>query len=310
MTPDQTTDAGKMSANMRGILLMIAATMLLTTMSGLVRVVAEDMHPFQVAFMRNFFGLMLLMPILARQGLAPLATQNMGLMAVRGFFNAIAMLAYFLALGMMPLAELSALSFTVPLFVAVLVVPFLGERLGPRRIASLIIGFSGALIILRPGIEIVDIGALYAIVSSLSWAIAVIVIKHLSKSNSTVTITIYGMLFLALFTLVPALFVWRWPSPQEYLWLVGIAGLGTVGQLAFAQALKFADASLIMPFDFTKLIWASLFGIVIFSEVPTLWTLAGGALIFASASYVTYREGLHRGELAKKQKPAPAESGL
>ena len=65
-----------------------------------------------------------------------------------------------------------------------------------------------------------------------------------------------------------------------------------------------------MPFDFTKLIWASLFGIVIFSEVPTLWTLAGGALIFASASYVTYREGLHRGELAKKQKPAPAESGL
>lgn len=299
MTPDQGTASGKMSANMRGILLMIAATMLLTTMSSLVRVIAEDMHPFQVAFMRNFFGLVLLMPILARQGLAPLRTNNMGLMAVRGFFNAIAMMAYFLALGMMELADLSALSFTVPLFVAILVVPFLGERLGPRRIASLIIGFSGALIILRPGIEIVDIGALYAIVSSMSWAIAVIVIKQLSKSNSTVTITIYGMLFLALFTLVPALFVWRWPSGQEYAWLVGIAGLGTVGQLAFAQALKNADASLIMPFDFTKLIWASLFGILIFSEVPTLWTFAGGGLIFASASYVTYRDGL-----AKKQKPA------
>ena len=305
MTPDQAASGGKLSANMRGILLMIAATMLLTTMSSLVRVVAEDMHPFQVAFMRNFFGLVLLTPILTRQGLEPLATNNMGLMAVRGFFNAIAMLAYFLALGMMPLAELSALSFTVPLFVAILAAPFLGERLGPRRIASLIIGFSGALIILRPGIEIVDIGALYAIGSSLSWAIAVIVIKHLSKSNSTVTITIYGMLFLALFTMVPALFVWRWPDPREYVWLVGIAGLGTLGQLAFAQALKNADASLIMPFDFTKLIWASLFGIVIFSEVQTVWTFAGGALIFASASYVTYREGL-----AKKQKTAPSEPAL
>ena len=285
---------------MRGIFLMIAATMLLTTMSSIVRIIAEDMHPFQVAFMRNFFGLILLLPILARQGLAPLRTSNLGLMAVRGLFNAAAMLAYFVALGMMPLAELSALSFTVPLFVAILVVPFLGERLGFRRIVSLIIGFCGALIILRPGIEIVDIGALYALGSSASWAMAVIVIKQLSRTNSTVTITIYGMLFLALFTLVPALFVWRWPSPEEVVWLVGIAGLGTVGQLAFAQALKHADASLVMPFDFTKLIWASLFGIVVFSEAPTIWTFAGGGLIFAGASYVTYREGL------AKKRSAPA----
>ena len=301
MTTGQSLGGGKLSANMRGILLMIAATMLLTTMSSIVRIIAEDMHPFQVAFMRNFFGLILLMPILARQGLAPLRTANMGLMAVRGLFNAVAMLAYFVALGMMPLAELSALSFTVPLFGAILVVPFLGERLGPRRIGSLIIGFCGALIILRPGIEIVDVGALYALGSSASWAVAVIVIKHLSRSNSTVTITIYGMLFLALFTLVPALFVWRWPSPEEVVWLVGIAGLGTVGQLAFAQALKHADASLIMPFDFTKLIWASLFGILVFSEVPTVWTFAGGGLIFAGASYVTYREGLAK----KRSAPAP-----
>ena len=168
MTTWQSLSGGRLSANMRGILLMIAATMLLTTVSSIVRIIAEDMHPFQVAFMRNFFGLILLLPILARQGLAPLRTSNLGLMAVRGFFNAVAMLAYFVALGLMPLAELSALSFTVPLFVAILVVPFLGERLGPRRIVSLIIGFCGALIILRPGIKIVDIGALYALGSSAS----------------------------------------------------------------------------------------------------------------------------------------------
>ncbi|MEE2761238.1 MAG: DMT family transporter [Pseudomonadota bacterium] len=298
------TVASQLSANMRGIILMIIATILLTTMSGVVRIIAEEMHPFQVAFIRNFFGLIMLLPILTRQGLAPLRTSNLGLMVARGFFNAIAMLAYFLALGMMPLAELSALSFTVPLFVTILVVPFLGEHLGPRRIASLVIGFSGALVILRPGAEIVDISAVFALGSSLSWAVAVIIIKHLSRTNSTVTITIYGMLFLTLFTMMPALFVWRWPTPEEYIWLIGIAALGTIGQLAFAQALKNADASLIMPFDFTKLIWASLFGILIFSEAPSIWTFVGGTLIFGGASYITYREGL------AKKRESPVENAL
>ncbi len=289
---------GKLSANLRGIILMIVATMLLTSMSTVVRAVAEDMHPFQVAFIRNFFGLAILLPILMRQGLAPLHTRNIGLMAVRGIFNAAAMMTYFLALGLMPLAELSALHFTVPLFVAILVVPFLKEHLGPRRIASLAIGFSGALIILRPGFEVIDIGALYAFGSAASWAVAVIVIKHLSRTDSSVTITIYGLLFLAIFTLPPALFFWRWPTPTEYVWLLAIAALGTAGQLLFAQPLKTADASLVVPFDFTKLIWASLFGVLFFSEIPTFWTFAGGAVIFAGASYVTFREGQAEKELA------------
>ena len=279
-----------LSANLRGIVLMIAATMLLTSMSTMVRLLSQSLDPLVVAFFRNVIGLAMITPVLMRTGLANFRTNNIGLMAVRGGLNAAAMILYFVALGMLPLAEISALSFTTPLFVALLVVPILRERLGPRRIASLVVGFSGALIIIRPGVEIIDLGAVLALASAAAWAGAVIVIKYLSRTDSPETITMYGLLFLALFTLPPALFVWRWPTPVEYLWLVAIAAAGTLGQLLFAYALKNADASLVIPFDFTKLIWASLFGFVIFAETPTVWTWVGGIIIFAGASYVTVRE--------------------
>lgn len=280
-----------MSSNLKGILFMVGSALFLTTMSSTVRHLSAEVHPFQIAFLRNIIGLAMLMPILLRYGLEPLKTKNVGYMAVRGAFNAVAMLTYFLAIGLLPLAEVSALNFTVPLFVSLLAVLIFKERLGPRRIAGLVIGFSGALIILRPGVEIIDLGAVYALASAVSWAVAVIVIKHLSGTNSSVTITLYGLFFLAIFTLPPALFVWEWPTMEQYMWLAALAASGTVGQLMFAQSMKSADATLVMPFDFTKLIWASLFGLVFFAEIPTVWTLSGGAIIFAGASYLTYREG-------------------
>ena len=279
------------SANLRGIIFMVLSAILLTSMATIVRFISEEVHPFQVAFCRSLLGLVMLTPFLLRFGLEPLKTSRIGYMAARGIFNALAMLAYFLALGLMPLSEISALTFTVPLFVALLAVLFLGERLGPRRIASLAIGFSGALIILRPGVAVIDIGAMYALFSAATWAVAIIIIKHLSRTDSSVTITIYGLFFLVIFTLLPAYFVWKWPTGEQYLWLITLAAAGTAGQLLFAQSMKNADATLVMPFDFTKLIWASLFGFLLFSEIPTIWTICGGAIIFASASYLTYREG-------------------
>lgn len=135
-------------------------------------------------------------------------------------------------------------------------------------------------------------GAVYAMIAVFSWSIAVIFIKHLSKDNSTVTMTIYALFFLTLFTFVPALYVWQWPSIEQYFWLALLAALGTIGQLLFTQSMKIADVSLIMPFDFSRLIWASLFGIFFFSERPSVWTFVGGGLIFASATYIAYRERL------------------
>ena len=273
---------------------MTLSAAMMTGMAVLVRHLAQDLHPFQIAFLRNAFGILVLAPLLLRYGASMLKTADMGFMAARGVFNAAAMLSFFLALTMLPLAEISALMFTVPLFVALMVAIFLKERMGPHRIISLVVGFSGALIILRPGIEIIHVGALYALFSAITWGTAVVIIKKLSRTNSTVTITFYGMSFLAIFTLPPALFVWQWPTPEQYLWLLAIAAGGTVGQLMFAQSLKIADATLVMPFDFTKLIWISLIGFVIFAEVPAWTTWAGGALIFISGIYIARREAKAR----------------
>lgn len=277
---------------------MILNAALMTGVAVMVRQVAEELHPFQVAFFRNLFGVIVLLPLLLRYGLEPLKTNDMCFMATRGVFNAAAMLSFFMALTMLPLAELSALSFTAPLFVALLATIFLKERMGQRRTVGLIVGFSGALIILRPGVEIIQIGALYAMFSAISWGTAVVLIKHLSRTNSSVTITLYGLSFLTIFTFPPALFVWEWPTDEQFMWLVAIAVGGNIGQLLLTQSLKIADASLVMPFDFTKLIWASVFGLLIFSEIPTIWASVGGAIIFASSTYITYREG----QLAKRPK--------
>jgi drug/metabolite transporter (DMT)-like permease len=278
------------SANLRGILYMLLGTLFLTAMAAIARYLSDQLHPFEIAFFRCLMGLFMLLPILFQEGIGSMRTENIGGMALRGVFNTGGMLMFFMALTLMPLAELSSLTFTSPLFITILAVFIFGEKLGPRRLASLLIGFFGALIILRPGSGIYGIGAVYALASVISWAGAVIVIKHLSRTNSTVTITIYGLFFLTIFTLPPALFVWRWPTQEEFIWLAVLAVVGTIGQLLFTQAMKSADVSLVMPFDFSKLIWASLFGFFFFAEIPSYWTYLGGGIIFASATYVAYRE--------------------
>jgi drug/metabolite transporter (DMT)-like permease len=278
------------SPKIRGILLMLSGTLFLTAMVALVRYLSTDLHPFVIAFFRNLMGLGMLLPLLLRDGLGSLKTNNMGGMALRSVFHTGGMLLFFLALTLMPLAKLSSLTFTSPLFSCLLAVLLLREKIGINRSVGLIIGFSGVLIILRPGSDLIGIGAVYAILSSISWAGAVVVIKNLSRTNSTVTITIYGLFFLVLFTLVPAMFFWRWPSSEQYLWLIALALAGTVGQLLFTEAMKVADVTLVMPFDFSRILWASLFGVMFFAETPSIWTFVGGGVILAGATYVAYRE--------------------
>ena len=280
------------STNLRGILYMLLGTFFLIAMTVIVRNLSSDLHPFEIAFFRNIIGLIMLLPILLKRGFVSLKTNNIGGMALRGIFHAGGMLFYFLALTLIPLADLASLSFTSPLLITLLAVLIFHEKLGPRRIVGLILGFIGALIILRPGSGILGLGAVYAMIAVFSWSIAVILIKYLSRDNSTVTMTIYALFFLTLFTFIPALYFWQWPTLEQFWWLILLAGLGTIGQLLFTESMKIADVSLIMPFDFSRLIWASLFGIFFFSENPSIWTFVGGGLIFGSATYIAYRERL------------------
>lgn len=274
-----------------GIGCMVFVGIANTFMLSAVKHASETLHPFEVSFFRCFFGFLLLLPVIWRAG-GPtiLATGRPGLHVLRGLLNAGGMLTFFLAISLVPLATASAISFSAPLFASLLAVLFLGEKIGLHRSGALVIGFLGTLIILRPGGEIFGGGALLALGSSLLWAGAMIVIKRLTFTDSPLSITAWAAFFVGVFTLVPAIFVWRWPTPEEWGWLILIGGLGNAVQFGFSKAFQLADATVVLPFDFLKLVWASIIGFLLFQELTDLWTWVGGTVIFAASFYVAYRE--------------------
>jgi drug/metabolite transporter (DMT)-like permease len=279
---------------MRGILLMCISTVFFTAMHVLVRFVARDVPPLQVAFLRNIFGVIVFLPLLLSGGVGFLRTQRLGLHAVRGLLNVVAMLMFFTALAITPVARITALSFTAPLFTAVLSVVFLGERFRMRRWMAIIVGFIGTLIILRPGMIPLDLGSLLVVASASIWGVTMIVIKILSRTESSFAITAYMNIFLSVFSLGPALWVWVTPAPEMWVWLVAIGILGTIAQIALSQALKETDPTAVMPFDFLKLVWATLLGMWVFGELPDLLTWIGALVVFASGFYIAYREHQER----------------
>lgn len=275
----------------RGIFWMCTSALASSSMNGLIRETSADIHPFEIAFFRNLFGLAALMPMLLRGGIrATLRTSHLPLHLWRSVLNAFAMLAFFYAVTITPLATVAALAFTAPLFAAVLAIPILGERPGWRRWIGLLAGFLGALVIVRPGLGDVSFGMLLVLLSSATWAGALILIKILARTDTSLTITVYAGMFLTPITAIAAAFFWTTPAPGHWLLLICIGMLGSLTQWSVAQAFHEAEATVVLPFDFTKLLWATVIGYLFFSEVPDPLTLLGGCIILASVSYVAYRE--------------------
>lgn len=275
---------------LRGILLMCVSTVAFSIMHGLVRFVSEVLPPFQIAFFRNVLGLAFLLPLLMRSRFEMLRTKRIGLHALRGVINIVAMLMFFTALSISPLAKVTALSFTAPIFMAILAVLVLGERFRIYRWMAILSGFAGMLVILRPGLVAIDTGALLVTGSAALWAVAMVLIKILSRTESSLTIVAYMGIFLGIFSIFPALWVWQPFGLQTLGWMVLIGLFGTIAQMALSQALKETDPTALMPFDFLKLIWTALIGAWFFAEVPDVYTWIGAAVIFSSGLFIAFRE--------------------
>ncbi len=274
----------------RGMALVLIAAAASGAMNVCVRHVAAEMHPFEAAFFRSLFGLLLLLPLTLHHGLRHLRTPRPVLHVIRGAIQAAVVLLTFTGLAMVPVAKVTALQFTMPLFAALLAIVFLGEPVHARRVAALVVGLGGALIIVRPGLVPLNVGSVLVLLSAAGVATLVIIVKMLGRTDSSLTITLYMGLFTTPVTLLFAVPVWRNPSLAELGWLVVIGALTIVINLCFAQAVKEADATTLMPFDFTKLVWAALLGYLAFGEVPEVWTWVGGAVIFAAAAGLALSE--------------------
>lgn len=280
----------RVPAPILGMILMALTGMLNTTMSALVKDMVHEMSVFEIAFFRHFIGVLLLAPFLMRGGLVAFRTTRLGLHALRAVLNIGSMFAFFGALALIPLTQVTALSFTAPLFTSVLAVLILGEVMKLPRIVGLVLGFVGAMIIIRPGMVEVNLGSIYILCAMVTWAGALTVIKMVSRTDSAVTIAFYAAFLQLPLALAAAVFFWQWPTWQQLLQLLAIASFGSLAQICLSQAFRMADATVVLPMDFTKLLWASVLGYLMFGDVPDPWSWIGGAVVFAGVMYVAYSE--------------------
>ena len=292
------SDAGRQS-NLAAMGFMLMSGACFSVMHATVRNLGTDIHPFEIAFFRNFFGFLVLLPLLFQVGLAPLRAKNPGLLTVRAVVNLIAMLMFFTALTLAPLADVAALGFSAPIFATLLAIPILGEKVGWRRTMAIAVGFLGAMIVVRPGFATLELGHALVLGSAFIWACVMLLIKHISKTDSSLTITLYMGMLMTPLSLPFAIPYWTWPNGEQLVWLVVIGVTGGLAQWGLAEALKRGETASIMPLDFMKLVWAAVIGFVAFSEIPGVFTALGGLVIFGAATFIAIREAqLKKGRAA------------
>jgi drug/metabolite transporter (DMT)-like permease len=277
------------STVMRAALLMLASTLFFGLMAVTIRYASRTLPTFEIAFWRNAFGLMALLPLLLRSG-ASLRTHQLPKYLLRSTIGIGSMLCSFWAIGHLPLSQAISLSYSTPLFVTIAAVIWLGEIVRRRRWTAVLLGFVGVLVIVRPGTSGFTHGSLVALAAAVLSAVVAIQIKQLSRIDAPDTIVFYTYVFWVPLSLVPALFVWVWPAPTAWLWLVLTGLFGTGGQLLWTRALRLGDVSALTPISFMQLPVVSIAGYLLFDENIDRYTVIGAAVIFAANAYIAHRE--------------------
>lgn len=287
----------------RGALWMVFSACSFAGVSMVVHSLAGRIHPFEIAFFRTLFLLFFMSPLLLRSGWSVLRTRNWRMHLFRCLASVAAMMSWFSALSLMPIAEVTALTFTAPLFSTLGAGLLLGERVGVRRWGAVLIGFAGTLVILRPGVEALAPGAWVALLAALFMAIIPLSVKVLSRTDPPTTVVLLVALLSTPLSLIPALFVWTAPPPDTWPWLVASGLFATGVQWGMAKAYALADVTAVLPFDFSRLIFVAAGGFLMFGEVLDLWTVAGAVIIFSATLYTARREA----RLARRLNPPPPD---
>lgn len=287
-TPDATLSGfwSRLPGNLRGILWLSLGAFLFSVVDVFVKSLGGRFHPIEISFFRYACGFVFLMPLFIRLGRENLTTRRFPLHLLRMMLAFIAQLGIFITVIHMPLADATAFMFSKPLFTTVVAVFVLSEVVSGRRWAATIVGFIGVLVLVRPGAGAIDPFALVAVASAMTFAVANVLIRTLSTTEPTGRILLYyhigGMILFA----GPAAYVWVTPVGIEWVQLIAIGGLTTIGIFCFMRAFTVGEANAVGPAENLRLIYATVFGFVLFSEVPSIWTAVGAAIIVASTVYI------------------------
>ncbi len=278
-----------------GIGLMMLAMAAFSVMNTLIRDLSFELPSMQIVFLRNILSLLVLVPWVLYHGAEGLKTNRLSRHFWRAFIGILAMECWFYGISLMPLNEATALSFTSPIFATVLAVICLGERLGVYRIAAVLCGFAGALIIIQPDMEAgMHVGAAVVLFATFMMAVAGIVVKTLTSTDPAWRIVTYMAVFMTLMSAPPAILVWQPLSPDQLLQGFGIAVFSTIAQLALTSALGRAPIVVLAPFDFTRLVFTALLAYMVLGETLGVTTVLGACIIVCSAVVIAWRENIKR----------------
>ena len=290
-----------MSNNKLAIFLIITSVFFGTVMLSFLKIAQEDVNVYVAGFFRFFLGLVIILPYIIKKKDAVLKTTHLKQHFLRAILGLPAMLLYFSALVLLPIEKLTAISFVVPLIVTILAVFFLGEKIYIYRTLALILGFSGMLVIIRPGFVDISIGVYMVLFSALLWSINIIITKKISKDDSAITILAYQSIFMSLLSFFIVIFFWEMPNLKTFIYLVLAAMCGTVLHLTLNHAFKLVDVSMTQPYSFLNLVFASIIGYFVFDEIPDFYTWIGALIIFTGVLIISYREMKLDKEIIRKR---------
>ena len=290
-----------MSNNKLAISLIIISVFFGTVMLSFLKIAQEDVNVYVAGFFRFFLGLVIILPYIIKKKDTVLKTTHLKQHFLRAILGLPAMLLYFSAPVLLPIEKLTAISFVVPLIVTILAVFFLGEKIYIYRTLALLLGFSGMLVIIRPGFVDISIGVYMVLFSALLWSINIIITKKISKDDSAITILAYQSIFMSLLSFFIVLFFWEMPSLKTFIYLILAAMCGTVLHLTLNHAFKLVDVSMTQPYSFLNLVFASIIGYFVFDEIPDLYTWIGALIIFTGVLIISYREMKLDKEIIRKR---------
>jgi drug/metabolite transporter (DMT)-like permease len=280
----------------RGILLMLGAVAVFSTMDALIKYLTVRYSPVQIIFFRNLFAFVPIFPLLMRSGgLSLLRTRRVGSHVTRAAMGLGAMVCFFTAFALMPLADVVAISLSAPIFVTAFSVPLLAEQVGPRRWAAVLVGFIGVLVMVRPGSAALnDPVSFLPLVGAVLYALALIAMRKLGATERAPTTVFYFTLSCTVLSGLAQPFVWHTPDLPDLALLICVGLLGGSAQLLMTQALRIAPAAVLAPFDYTGLVFSIVYGFAFWGEVPARVLLFGAAIVVASGLYILHRETLRK----------------
>jgi drug/metabolite transporter (DMT)-like permease len=288
------------SPALRAALWMVGTLLSFSAMAIGVRELLDTLGTFEVLFFRSLVSLLMVLAVLPRYGVAALRTRKFGIHVVRNLLHFSGQFAWVYAIGVLPLATVFAIEFTMPIWTAVLAMLLLGERLNPTRVVMLMLGLVGVLIILRPGFAFIHPAALVMLGGSLAYAATMVATKRLSATDSPLVVLFYMSIIQMPLGLIPALPDWVTPTLADVPWIACVGMAGYSAHYCMTRAFRLADATLVVPLDFLRLPLIAMVGVLFYNEPVQLATMLGAAVIFAGVYYSVSRESRARAVTAAR----------